>query len=356
MGGVISKTISIANNTGEPTVSIIVVFPKFPNKYVTLLLDSTSRLSIKYEVILVTDLIESEKDAEQSLLDMSKGKPNLTKVRLVLINTENDKEPAFGRNLGALLADSSILLFADDDTMVVDDINPLLQYLQTDKCQGLQPLLIRFAPEIVDSAGDFIKKVDRTRYTAYCRNAGVPLKILSNLQTDEVPSLRSAFMLVKKDAFLGVGGFDSTFIFNYEDVDLGWRMTCAGYKLLFIPHVKAKHKGSRAASNLISDRNLRLEMLNLHAMYLKIAPYSFWLYIFFAHFQRSLLRYELARTRQRKATYASAIKDLFTMNKLFIERVRQARLHRRILIRKFHLQGRQKLEDMAHGKRFIYQL
>jgi GT2 family glycosyltransferase len=319
-------------------------------------MDSTRRLSAKYEVILVTGQIEAEKDAKQILLNMSKDKPNLTKTRLVLMDPEDDKGPASRRNLGALLAESSILLFADDDTMILDDINPLLEYLRTNKCQGIQPLLIRFAkPDVVDSAGDFIKK-GRTLYTAYCRYTWMSLKDLpGNLSTEEVPSLRSAFMLVQKNAFLSVGGFDNTFFFNFEDVDLGWRMTSAGYKLLFVPYVKAQHKGSYTTVKKISDRVLRLELVNSHAAYLKITSYSLWLYIF-AHFQQHLLQYEWTRTKQRKVTYISAFKDLFVMNKLFIEHSGQTRLHRNILRRKFHLRGRQKLEDMARGKRFIYQI
>jgi cellulose synthase/poly-beta-1,6-N-acetylglucosamine synthase-like glycosyltransferase len=316
---IVSKPITIDNKAGPPTVSFIVVFPSYPNKYVSALLDSAVKLSMKYEVILVTDLMQSENEARQSLLNASKGNPNLTKLTLALI--------------------------------VVDDIAPLLELLHNGRCEGVQPLLVRFTGDIVDSAGDYIRGVDRFRFTVYCRHTGEPLKSLGNLQTDEVPYLRSAFMLMKKDAFLAVEGFDSTFIFNYEDVDLGCRMTCAGYKLLFAPYVTAKHKGSSTAVKMMSDRLRRLGVLNTHAMYLKMTPMAFWLYLF-AEFERSLVRYECGRMRQGKA---NAFKDIFTMNKLFFQRARQARLHRRILVKRFRLVGRQKLDAMAQGKRFIYQ-
>ena len=77
----------------------------------------------------------------------------------------------------------------------------------------------------IDSAGDLVKK-GRFRhgpiYEAYCRFEGLSLKNLpTNLPIEEVSSLRGAFMLLRKDAFLNAGGFDNTFVFNYEDVDLG---------------------------------------------------------------------------------------------------------------------------------------
>ena len=117
--------------------------------------------------------------------------------------------------------------------------------------------------------------------------------------------------LLKKRLFFKIGLFDSTFIFNFEDVDLGLRMTCAGYRLLFDPHVKEMHKGSRTACNVISDRVLRLSVLNTHAMYLKIAPYSFWPYIILNHFQRSILRYEMSRLKQKKADAPSCSEGFF---------------------------------------------
>jgi GT2 family glycosyltransferase len=320
-------------------------------------LGSTSRLSVKYEVILVTYEIEREIDTKQILINLSKNKENLTKIRLIKMNPKDDKGPASRRNLGALLAGSSILLFADDDAMILDDVKPLLEYLQTDKFQGVQPLIIRFEkPEIVDSAGDWVKK-DNNLYIAYCRNAGLLLKDLpENLPTEEVPSLRSAFMLIKKEAFLAVGGFDSNYIFNFEDVDLGWRMTSAGYKLLFIPHIKAKHKGSLTTGDIktISERAIRLSLLNTYATYLKINSFSLWLYILI-RFERILIGYERTRINQRRTAYISTFKDFFLMNKLLIQRLGQARLHKNILSKKFNFCGRQKLEDMANGKRFIYQ-
>ncbi|MGA2386458.1 MAG: glycosyltransferase family 2 protein [Candidatus Bathyarchaeia archaeon] len=337
---------------GQAAVSIIVVFPSFPNQYVTALIDSTSRLTVKYELILLVDSIDSEQNISQNLRAYLMGKPNLVKTRLVLMKKEDNRGLALGRNVGAVLAGSPILLFADDDTMILDDIAPLLELLHANKCQGIQPLLVKLDLETVDSAGDYIKKVDKNRYNPYCRSQGMCVSELHDLKAEEIPYLRGAFMLIRKDALLGVGGFDSTFIFNYDDVDFGFRMTCAGYKLLFVPQVKAVHKSSRTGSAM-TDRLLRLSVLNTHAMYLKIAPYFLWPYIILAYFERSVFRYEYSKAKKGKTAFKSLIADFFTMNKLFIARIEQAHVHREIL-RKHGVVGRQKLDDMASGKRFLY--
>ena len=183
------------------STSMIVAFERFPNENLPGLFESTKSFSTKYEIILVAGKIESGQDNKKILFNLSQGKPNLVKTRLVLMESEGDKGVAFGRNLGAFLADSSILAFADDDSLIVDDVSPLLELLQADRCQGVQPLLVKLDAETVDSAGDYIKRVDRTRYNPYCRLTGMRLSELGGLQAEEAPYLRSAFMLVKKEAF-----------------------------------------------------------------------------------------------------------------------------------------------------------
>lgn len=307
---------------------------------------------MKYELIMLTESVDSSTDVNQVLSEMTRGKQNLIKTRLVLMDPQHGKGLAFGRNLGSVLSESSILLFVDDDTLFVDDISPLIALLQAGKCYGVQPLLVNFDLQTIDSLGDYIKKVDGYRYTPYCRRQGENISALSKIKADEIPYLRGAFMLIRKDALMSIGGFDETFSFNYDDVDFGFRMVCAGYKLIFSPQVKAAHKG-RQTSQKMDDKLIRLSVLNTHAMYLKIAPYSLWSYIVLAYFERSLLRYELNRVRQNKESVPVVARDFFLMQKHFFGRIRKARQHRELL-KKLGIVGRKKLDDMASGKQFSF--
>lgn len=357
------------NSKKEPiALSIIVVFEKLPNDNITVLLESTIRLSIKYEVILVVGQIEGEKEVLKSLRRNFEEKPNLVKASLILMDPKCQKNVAFGRNLGVLESSSSILLFVDDDAILFDDVRPLIDNLQTNKCQGIQPLILRFKNQglgNVDSAGDLIRKgmfrhgsINGPMYEAYCRFEGLSLEYLpTNLHIEEVSSLKSAFMLLRKDAFLNVGGFDNTFIFNYEDVDLGWRMTCAGYKLLFVPFVRALHKGGRTTNSKKFDQSsrnrvIRFWLINMYVSNLKVTPYALWIYVL-ARLQRDLFLFEQANIRERVRN-VPILKDLLVMNKMLIDRLGQAFLHRGLLISKFHLRGRKRLEDLARGKHFDY--
>lgn len=69
-------------------------------------------------------------------------------------------------------------------------------------------------------------------------------------------------MLVKRDVFLALGGFDPDYFAYYEDVDLGWRLWLSGYRVVFAPKATLyhRHHGSWQHVNaakkwVLSERN-----------------------------------------------------------------------------------------------------
>ena len=61
----------------------------------------------------------------------------------------------------------------------------------------------------------------------------------------EYSAVTAAMMLVRREAFDAVGGFDETFPDDYNDVDLCLRLRRAGWKIAYTPHVTAVHWESR---------------------------------------------------------------------------------------------------------------
>ncbi|HVR28679.1 MAG TPA: glycosyltransferase family 2 protein [Thermoanaerobaculia bacterium] len=51
-------------------------------------------------------------------------------------------------------------------------------------------------------------------------------------------------MLIRRDAFLAAGGFDEDYFAYLEDVDLGWRLWSAGWRVLHAPAACSYHRGS----------------------------------------------------------------------------------------------------------------
>jgi GT2 family glycosyltransferase len=56
-------------------------------------------------------------------------------------------------------------------------------------------------------------------------------------------------MLISRDVYLDLGGFDSAYFAYYEDVDLGWRLWLAGYRVRLAGGARVfhRHHGSAAA-------------------------------------------------------------------------------------------------------------
>ena len=74
--------------------------------------------------------------------------------------------------------------------------------------------------------------------------------------------LTGAALLVHRETFLALGGFDPTYFAYYEDVDLGWRMTLAGLDPLHVPAAVVRHRGGGSGRALGGDRRARLHERN----------------------------------------------------------------------------------------------
>jgi hypothetical protein len=53
--------------------------------------------------------------------------------------------------------------------------------------------------------------------------------------------------LIKRDAFIRLGGFDGSFFLYVEDADLSWRLRLSGYHVAFAPEAKIAHYFSGSA-------------------------------------------------------------------------------------------------------------
>lgn len=66
-----------------------------------------------------------------------------------------------------------------------------------------------------------------------------------------------AFLLVRREAFEAVGGFDERQWMYAEDLDLGWRLARAGWRTRYVPEALVDHTESASTRNAFSDRTAR---------------------------------------------------------------------------------------------------
>ncbi len=61
-------------------------------------------------------------------------------------------------------------------------------------------------------------------------------------------------MLIQRDVFLAVGGFDPDYFAFFEDVDLGWRLWVLGYRVVLAPDAITYHRHHGTAGQIPSHR------------------------------------------------------------------------------------------------------
>ena len=208
-----------------PKVSVIIV--NYNGKaLLEKCLESLSKVNYENFEIIVVD--NNSTDGSIELVTK-----NYTSIILLKLNS--NKGFAEPNNIGAKIANGKYLLFLNNDTIVTPSfISEMVQVIENDKKIAICQSLLLKPDESVDSSGDFIDHL------------GVVYN--STKKTDEIreiSSARGASMLIRKDVFDILEGFDEKFYVSFEDVDLGWRTWMIGYKVILTPKSIVYHVGGQ---------------------------------------------------------------------------------------------------------------
>ena len=179
-------------------------------------LDSLFKIDYEnFEVIIVDN-----NSTDNTIEFVAKNYPSV-----IIVKLDSNKGFAEPNNIGAKIAKGEFLLFLNNDTIVNPTfLNELvLEITKNSKTAICQSLLLR-PDRTIDSSGDFIDKIG----VVYNSKT-----IITNVR--KIFSPRAASMLIKKNVFDKLNGFDEKFIFSFEDVDLGWRTWILGYESFIVP-------------------------------------------------------------------------------------------------------------------------
>jgi GT2 family glycosyltransferase/O-antigen/teichoic acid export membrane protein len=100
-------------------------------------------------------------------------------------------------------------------------------------------LLMADSPKLLDGAGDLY----HVSGLAWRDGHGEPAEGAAT-ERREIFSPCAAAALYRRDAFLGVGGFDEDFFCYFEDTDLSFRLRLVGHRCLYVPDAVVHHVGS----------------------------------------------------------------------------------------------------------------
>ncbi len=216
-----------------PKVSVIIVSYN-GQKLLEKCLDSLSNITYdNFEIILVDN-----NSSDNTIQFVSKHFPSI-----IIIKLNSNKGFAEPNNIAAKIAKGDYLLFLNNDTVVTPNfISEMIKAIQSDQTIGMCQSLLLKPNGSIDSSGVFIDK----------------LGVVYNSKTKinkirEISSARGASMLIQKNIFDKLKGFDEKFFASFEDVDLGWRTWIIGYRVILVPTSVVYHSAGTTMKKMKSE-------------------------------------------------------------------------------------------------------
>jgi GT2 family glycosyltransferase len=234
-----------------------------------------------------------------------------------IIRSEQNLGFSGGNNLGikyALNAGADYLLLLNNDTIVESNfLEPLLKTFEEERKVGIVAPQINYfnEPKKIWSAGGKI---------SWLRGSGFAYsdEYEDGIEKDDMPAgfVSGCCMLAKKEIFETVGLFDDNFFLYVEDVDLCYRTTYAGYKIIVSNNSKIFHKIS---SSTIGDLSkLPLYYVTRNRLYFSKKNFQDTFLITFFYITVSMILKGFVWILQRKSeniiVVIKAFKDFFKGN------------------------------------------
>ena len=216
----------------EPTPIVSIVIVNWNGKdFIDRCLNSVLKTrGPKYEVVVVDN---ASTDGSDDLVERVCACDN----RVKLIRVGSNAGFSGGNNIGASFSSGKYIVLLNPDTEVERNwLSPLLE--AADSMDGciIQSKLRIMNSDLLDGLGDFPTIHGISLMLGHNQGCEIP-------SSYEIFSARAAAMMVRKDTFLALGGFDPDFFNGYEDVDFGWRHRLAGGKAILVKHSVVYHTG-----------------------------------------------------------------------------------------------------------------
>ncbi len=217
---------------------------------------------VAYEIILVDN---ASTDESRNLV-----RKQFPSVRLIESNVNLGFSA--GNNLGVKHATGSHFCFLNTDTYLLEDsVSILSEYLDDNSSVGI------VGPRLTFPDGSFqlssgrlpafgVELVDKIRYAAdrHWHRALARINNALALRTREVGWVTGACMMVRREAFENVSGFDEQMFMYYEDKDLCKRVGDAGWKIVYYPQTSVVHLLGGSSVGRSSDVNKCYRESQLH--------------------------------------------------------------------------------------------
>lgn len=179
----------------------------------------------EFEIILV------DNNSGDGSVDFFQGKFG-AKIKII----SNQENIGFGRanNQAAKIARGVFLFFLNSDTLINENIFPSFRACFADSTIGV------VAPRLILPDGS-PQEYASGRFPSFL--GALTRRRENNPQFEWVSG---AALVVKKNVFEKVGGFDEKYFMYFEDIDLCWRIKIIGYGVALADSAKVIHLGGKS--------------------------------------------------------------------------------------------------------------
>ena len=246
---------------------------------------------------------------------------------------ENKKNAGFGKanNQALKIASGRFLLLINPDAVVSEDtFDKMISFFEDNTSAGLAGC------KILNPDGTLQLACRRSfpgPWTSFCKVTGLSslfpnsklfarynLTYLDIDKTYEVDAISGSFMMMRKEVYDKVGGFDETFFMYGEDLDLCYRIQKAGYKVFYVHTTQIIHyKGESTRRSSLDETRVFY-----NAMHLFVRKHFSSSFIIVAILQSAIVvRSIFAFLGKRKLSILSALFDfiLFDLCLFIAERI-----------------------------------
>ena len=217
----------------KPELSVIIVNYNGLNYLKECLESLTKMLSgIVFEIIVIDN---DSKDESCKYI-----KQHFPEVKLI----ESKINHGFGKgnNQAAKQALGDYLLLINNDTIVLDNLKPVLDSLKFDKTIGVVGInMLDASKEYIPAAGNFPNFRNMFQFKKLL-DLGIEFK-RGNFSKEqyEVGWLAGSFLLMPADTYNKIKGFDEDYFMYVEDVDICKKLDNINKRCIFIPRMKYIH-------------------------------------------------------------------------------------------------------------------
>jgi len=202
------------------------------------------------EVLLVVNEIRNDVPEQRRYLEAVAAGP---KVR-VLFYKDRPYNLSWLNNWAVGEAQGGLLCFLNDDTDVIssDWLSAMVAHVLQDRVAAVGAMLI-YPNGRIQHAGAILGAGGIAAHTGRGRPRGIRGYHDRAVVDQDVSCVTGACMLVRRDVFVQVGGFDEALAIAFNDVDFCLRLRKAGWRIVWTPGAELYHRESASIGRHDAD-------------------------------------------------------------------------------------------------------